>query len=406
MSDVILNVRSDFPCLGQQEQGKPLTYLDSAATALKPTRVIDALTQHYAFESANVHRGVHPLSEKATAAFERSRETVRSHLNAASTREIIFTSGATDAINLVARSFGDASVGPGDEILITQMEHHSNIVPWQQLCERTGAVLRSAPMDANGDLDRQAFAALLSDRTRLVAFTALSNALGTVNPIKQLTREAQAVGARVLIDAAQAIPVQSINVRCLGCDFLVFSGHKVFGPTGIGVLYGKEEVLEQMPPFKGGGDMILSVSLERTRYNELPFKFEAGTPHIAGAIGLAAALDYVNEIGYDRIETHETDLIDCAVGQLRTLPGVRIIGNPGRRRAIVSFVVDDIHPHDLGTILGGEGVAIRAGHHCAQPAIEHFGIAATVRASFSIYNERDDVHRLVHAIRQSQKVFA
>jgi cysteine desulfurase/selenocysteine lyase len=406
MSAAILNVRDDFPCLEQAVNGTRLAYLDSAATALKPKRVIEALTQHYAYESANIHRGVHALSEQATAAFELARETVRSHINAASTREVIFTSGATDGINLVARAFGDAFVGPGDEILITQMEHHSNIVPWQQLCQRTGARLRAAPMDEDGNLDRQAFSSMLTNRTRLVAITALSNALGTVNPIKQLTREAQAVGARVLIDAAQAIPVQAINVRCLGCDFLVFSGHKTFGPTGIGVLYGKEEVLERMPPFKGGGDMILSVTIENTRYNELPYKFEAGTPHIAGAIGLAAALDYINEIGYDRMAAHETELIDYAVDQLRMLPGVRIIGNPDRRRAIVSFVVDDIHPHDLGTILDGEGVAVRAGHHCAQPAIEHFGVTATVRASFSIYNQRDDVYKLISAVRKTQKVFA
>ena len=297
-------------------------------------------------------------------------------------------------------------MGPGDQVLITEMEHHANIVPWQQLCARTGAHLRAVPMDEAGNLDRAAFSSMLTNRTRLVALTAVSNALGTVNPIKQITREAQAAGARVLIDAAQAVPVQPIDVRCIDCDFLVFSGHKVFGPTGIGVLYGREALLEQMPPFKGGGDMILSVTIEKTRYNELPYKFEAGTPHIAGAIGLGAALDYVNTLGYRRVQAHEDELLEYAIDQLSMLPEVRIVAEPERRRALVSFVVEGIHPHDLGTILDSEGVAVRAGHHCAQPAINHFGLSATVRASFSIYNQRSDVYRLVNAVRKAQGVFA
>lgn len=406
MSSAILDVRSDFPALDQEVQGAPLIYLDSAATSLKPRCVLEALNQYYTRDSANTHRGVHALSERATAAYETARETVRKHINAASVREVIFTSGATDSINLVAHAFGEAFVGPGDQVLITEMEHHANIVPWQQLCARTGAHLRAVPMDEAGNLDRAAFSSMLTNRTRLVALTAVSNALGTVNPIKQITREAQAAGARVLIDAAQAVPVQPIDVRCIDCDFLVFSGHKVFGPTGIGVLYGREALLEQMPPFKGGGDMILSVTIEKTRYNELPYKFEAGTPHIAGAIGLGAALDYVNTLGYRRVQAHEDELLEYAIDQLSMLPEVRIVAEPERRRALVSFVVEGIHPHDLGTILDSEGVAVRAGHHCAQPAINHFGLSATVRASFSIYNQRSDVYRLVNAVRKAQGVFA
>ncbi|MDP6490309.1 MAG: SufS family cysteine desulfurase, partial [Kiritimatiellia bacterium] len=359
----LLDIRDRFPCLEQQVHGKRLAYLDSAATALKPACVIDAVTQHYTQESANIHRGVHHLSEKATASFEAARETVRAHLNAAHTHEIIFTSGTTDSINLVAQAFGQLEIGKGDEILITEMEHHSNIVPWQLLRERSGAVLRVAPISDDGDVDREAFRASLNERTKLVAFTAVSNALGTVNPVAEMAAEAHAAGASVLVDAAQGVPVQPMDVQALDCDFLAFSGHKVFGPTGIGVLYGKEGLLEAMPPVKGGGDMILSVTFEKTTYNALPYTFEAGTAHIAGAIGLGRALEFVSELGYAAIETHEAAILADAFEALQAIEGVRLVGTPSRRKGIISFLVDEIHPHDLGTILDQEGVAIRAGHH-------------------------------------------
>ena len=402
----LLDVQDDFPCLDQTVHGKRLAYLDSAATALKPACVIEAVTQHYATESANIHRGVHDLSEKATAAYEHTREVVRGHLNAASVNEIIFTSGTTDGINLVARSFGDAHIGAGDEILITGMEHHSNIVPWQMLRDRTGAVLRVAPITAAGELDVSAFRDALNPRTKLVAFTAVSNALGSVNPTEQLVRDAHAVGARVLVDAAQAVPVQAVDVQALGCDFLVFSGHKVFGPTGTGVLYGKQDLLESLSPVKGGGDMILSVTFEETTYNTLPYKFEAGTGNIAGVIGLGRALEYVRHVGYPAIEAHEAALVEAALDAFTQIPGIRLIGEPRERKGIISFLVDDMHPHDLGSILDHEGVAIRAGHHCAQPVMKHFGVTATARASFSIYNTPEDIHQLVAAIKKAKEIFA
>ena len=402
----LLDLRDRFPCLAQEVHGKPLTYLDSAATALKPDSVIATLAHHYSHVSANIHRGVHALSERATADFERARTTVQTHLNAAHAHEIIFTSGTTDSINLVAQSFGQFAISEGDEILITEMEHHSNIVPWQLLRERRGAVLRVAPMLDNGDLDRDAFRAALNERTKLVAFTAVSNALGTVNPVAELTAEAHAAGAAVLVDAAQAVPVQPMDVQALDCDFLAFSGHKVFGPTGIGVIYGKTAQLEAMPPGKGGGDMILSVTFDHTTYNELPHIFEAGTAHIAGAIGLGRALEFVTEVGYYAIEAHEAALLGEAVTTLQAMDGVRLIGEPAHRKGIISFLVDDIHPHDLGTILDREGVAIRAGHHCAQPVMAHYHVAATARASFSLYNHRDYIARLVAAIRTAQEIFA
>ncbi|MBL7075855.1 MAG: cysteine desulfurase [Kiritimatiellae bacterium] len=401
----LLDVRAQFPCLDQKVHGKRLAYLDSAATALKPVYVIDAVAHHYTNESANIHRGVHHLSEKATAAFEAARETVRAHLNAAHAHEVIFTSGTTDSINLVAQSFGQLEIGKGDEILVTEMEHHSNIVPWQLLRERTGAVLRVAPITDNGDVDREAFRAALNERTKLVAFTAVSNALGTVNPVAELTREAHAAGASVLVDAAQAVPVQPIDVQALDCDFLAFSGHKVFGPTGIGVLYGKEGLLEAMPPVKGGGDMILSVTFEKTTYNALPHKFEAGTAHIAGAIGLGRALEFVRGLGYGAIEAHEATLLADALNALQSIDGLKLVGTPANRKGIISFLIDGIHPHDLGTILDQEGVAVRAGHHCAQPVMQHYGVAATARASFSIYNNHDDIDQLVAAIRKAQEIF-
>jgi cysteine desulfurase/selenocysteine lyase len=381
-------------------------YLDSAATTLKPEPVVEAVVRHYTRESANIHRGVHQLSETATADYEEARETVRAFLNAKSVREVVFTAGTTDSINLVARSFGDAFIGPGDEVLITTMEHHANIVPWQQLCERTGAELKAIVMDPDGNLDMTSLSRKLSDRTKLVAATAVSNAIGTVNPVRKLAAAAHAVGARFLVDAAQAVAVQPVDVQEWNCDFLAFSGHKIFGPTGVGVLYAREDVLETMPPFRGGGDMILSVTVERSTYNDLPYRFEAGTPHIAGAIGLAAALRYVARIGFDRIQSHEADLLQYATDSLNALRGVSIVGQPALRTAILPFVVDGIHPHDVGTLLDGEGVAVRAGHHCAQPAVEHFGLKATVRASFSIYNDRSDVDRLADAVRKTQGVFA
>jgi cysteine desulfurase/selenocysteine lyase len=405
-NNTFLDVRADFPCLDQTVHGKRLAYLDSAATALKPQAVIDAVSRHYATESANIHRGVHDLSERATAAYERTRETVRRHVNAASTNEIIFTSGTTDSINLVARAFGDTHVGARDEILITGMEHHSNIVPWQMLRDRTGATLRVAPLTPDGGLDVDAFRAALNPRTKLVALTAVSNALGTVNPVQQLVRDAHAVGARVLVDAAQALPVQDTDIQELDCDFLAFSGHKIFGPTGTGVLYGKEELLDSLPPVKGGGDMILSVTFDETTYNTLPFKFEAGTGNIAGVIGLGAALDYVQGLGYAAIERHETALVATALTALLAIPGFRLVGDPPERKGIISFLVDDIHPHDLGSLLDHEGVAIRAGHHCAQPVMQHFGVAATARASFSIYNTTDDIDQLVAAIGKAKEIFS
>ena len=401
-----LDVRADFPCLHQRVNGQPLVYLDSAATALKPQCVIDAVCGYYTHDSANVHRGVYALSERATAAYERARDTVQSHLNARSRQEIVFTSGATDGINLVAHSFGRGMLAPGDEVLITGMEHHSNIVPWQQLRDQCGVVLKMAPLTGSGELDRDAFRRLLSERTRLVAFTAVSNALGTVNPVAELVEEARSVGARTLVDAAQAVPTQAVDVQAWGCDFLVFSGHKVFGPTGIGVLYGREALLEAMPPFRGGGDMILKVTLEQTTYNELPYKFEAGTGAIASAIGLGSALRYVGRLGYEAIDRHEFRLLKEAEQRLRGAPGVRLIGEPALRRGAISFDVEGVHPHDLATLLDREGVAIRAGHHCAQPVMAHFGVAATARASFSIYNTAEDIERLVAGIARARKLFA
>ncbi|NQU40721.1 MAG: SufS family cysteine desulfurase [Lentisphaerae bacterium] len=402
---ILPDVRPQFPCLDQTVHGKRLTYLDSAATALKPTCVIDAVSEHYARESANIHRGVHALSEQATASFENARESVRTHLNAAHAHEIIFTSGTTASINLVAHSFGQLEIGPGDEILISEMEHHSNIVPWQLLRERCGAVLRVAPMNDSGDIDRDAFRAALNDRTRLVAITALSNALGTVNPVAELIKEAHTAGASVLLDAAQALPLQPMDVQALDCDFLAFSGHKLFGPTGIGVLYGKQTLLDAMPPFLGGGDMIVSVTFDQTTYNDLPYKFEAGTPHIAGAIGLGRALTFIRELGYPAIQAHETALLHDALAALQAIDGVHLIGTPAQRRGIISFLVDQIHPHDLGTILDQEGIAIRAGHHCAQPVMAHYKLAATARASFSIYNNQEDIDHLVAGIRRAQEIF-
>ncbi len=401
----IERIRTDFPALQQLVGGQPLTYLDNAATSLKPEAVIDAVCRHYREDSANIHRGVHTLSQRATAAYEEAREAVRRFLNADATEEIVFTSGTTAAINLVAQAYAARRLKPGDEILISHMEHHSNIVPWQQVRERTGCDLSVIPVTDDGRIDPDAYAERLGPRTRLVALPCVSNALGTINPIAPMIAAAHAAGAVVLVDAAQAAPCLPLDVRALDCDFLAFSGHKVFGPTGIGVLYGKRAWLESMPPFLGGGDMILSVTFEKTLYNALPYKFEAGTPHIAGVIGLGRALDYVTAIGLENIAAYEEDLRAYATATLQAIPGVRLIGTAPEKVAILSFLVDDIHPHDIGSVLDHHGVAIRAGHHCAQPLMQRYGIPATARASFSIYNTRADADRLAAAILRVKELF-
>ncbi len=400
----IASVRRDFPILARPVHGKRLVYLDSAASAQKPRAVIDAGRRVYETEYANIHRGVYELSERATAAYEGAREKMRALLNARDSREIVFVRGATEAINLVAQSYGRRFLSTGDEILLTQMEHHANIVPWQMLREERGVVLKVAPIDDSGELDMTAFARLIGPRTKLVAVAHVANALGTVIPVAEVVRLARAAGSKVLIDGCQAVPHQAVDVRALDCDFYVFSGHKLYGPTGIGVLYGRAELLDAMPPWQGGGDMIQSVSFEKTEYNDLPWKFEAGTPHIAGAIGLGAAADYVQALGYDAIGAHETELLGHAVDALSQINSVRIIGRPRQRSGVISFVLEGAHPHDIGMILDGDGVCVRAGHHCAQPTMERFGVPATVRASFGIYNDRDDVEALIAGLRNVQKV--
>jgi len=384
--------------------GQSLVYLDSAATALKPRQVVDALAQVHLELPANVHRGVHTLSREATAAYEGARETVRQFVNAKRVDEIVFTSGTTAAINLVARSWGASELKAGDEILLSHMEHHSNIVPWKMLCEQTGAVLKIIPVTDNGELFMEAFAELLGPRTKLVSVVHVSNTLGTINPVAEIIRHAHAHGAKVLIDAAQAAPCLPLDVQALDCDFLAFSGHKLFGPTGIGVLYGKADLFEMMPPFMGGGDMILSVSFEEICYNKPPYRFEAGTPNIAGAIGLGRAIDYVQRIGFEAIQAHERELLEAATAALEAIDGVRIIGTAPDKVSILSFVIDGVHPHDIGSILDSCGVAIRAGHHCTQPLMARYGLPATARAAFSIYNTLDDVDRLAAAIRKVQEI--
>jgi cysteine desulfurase/selenocysteine lyase len=397
-------VRAKFPALDQLVHGKPLVYLDNAATTQKPQSVIDAERRYYEHDNANIHRGVHALSERATEHYEQARESVRRFINAASIREVIFTRNATEGINLVARAWGDANVRAGDEVLITAMEHHSNIVPWQQLCARTGATLRVAPIDDRGVLIVDEFVKLLGPKTRMVAMTALSNALGTIVPVADLTARAKAAGATVLIDGSQAAYHFATDVQALGADFFVFTGHKVYGPTGIGVLWGREAVLEAMPPFLGGGDMIRSVTFEKTTWNDLPYKFEAGTPHIAGPIGLAAALTFINEIGFDAIHAHESALLAYATAAVESVKGVTIIGTAPHKASVISFVMDGIHPHDIGTIVDRDGVAIRTGHHCAQPVMDRFGVPATARASLAIYNTTADVDALTRALERVQEV--
>jgi cysteine desulfurase / selenocysteine lyase len=401
----VQRVRADFPILQRSVRGKPLVYLDNAATTQKPQVVLDAIAGYYTTINSNVHRGVHELSERATEAYEAARERLRVFFNAASTHEIIYTRNATEGINLVAQSFARPRLAKGDEVLISAMEHHSNIVPWQLACEATGASLKVAPIDDRGELMLDAFEALLSPRTRLAAITHMSNALGTITPVRDIVRLAHANGVPVLLDASQAAYHLPIDVRALDCDFLVATGHKLYGPTGMGVLYGKESHLDAMPPFLGGGDMISSVTFERSTWNTLPHKFEAGTPHIAGAVALHSALDYIASIGFDAIGAHERDLLAYATATLERIDGVRLIGTAREKASILSFVMDAVHPHDIGTIVDREGVAIRTGHHCAQPVMERFCVPATARASLAVYNTREDIDALGRALQRVHQVF-
>jgi len=398
-------VRQDFPILASHVHGHPLVYLDNAATTQKPQAVIDAIVDYYTSTNANIHRGVHQLSVDATLLHDNARAEVKSFLNASDVAEIIFVRGATEGINLVASTFGRQHVGPGDEVLITAMEHHSNIVPWQVLCEQQGAILRVAPMDDDGQLQWDDFEKLVTERTKLVAVSHVSNALGTVNPIREIVELAHRHGAAVIVDGAQAAAHTTVDVQELGCDFYVISGHKLYGPTGIGVLYGKRELLEAMPPYQTGGDMISSVTFERTTYNSLPYKFEAGTPDIAGAIGLGAAIDYLGQFDWPAVCDHEDELLAYATDALSAIDGLRLIGTASEKKSVLSFVLDGAHPHDIGTILDSEGVAVRTGHHCAQPVMERFGIPATTRLSLGLYNTRDDVDAAVRAIAKVKEMF-
>ncbi len=399
-------IREDFPILKQTVHGKPLVYLDNAATAQTPQTVIDAIDRFYLAQCANIHRGIHLLSERSTAEYEETRAKAQRFLGAAETWEIVFVRGTTEAINLVASSYGRKHVGAGDEILITAMEHHSNIVPWQLLCEEKGAVLRVAPINDAGELVLDEFEKLLNRRTRLVSVSHVSNALGTVNPVERMIEMAHGKGVPVMIDGAQAAPHRKVNVQELDCDFYAFSGHKLYGPTGIGILYGKAGLLEAMPPYQGGGDMILSVSFEKTTYNALPYKFEAGTPNIAGTIGLGAAIDYLSHLGLEQAAAYEHELLAYATKKVSQLPGLRIIGTAREKASVLSFVIDGVHPHDAGTILDQQGIAVRAGHHCAMPVMERFGIAATTRASFAFYNTTEEVDALVSGIEKVREVFS
>jgi len=401
----VVRVRQDFPILHRIVRGKPLVYLDSAATTQKPRQVIDALTHYYAHGNANIHRGVYVLSEEATAAYDGARKKVQRFINARACREVIFTRNSTESINLVAQSFGRQNIGPGDEILITHMEHHSNIVPWQLLCEQTHARLRVAPIDDQGELQMDEFERGLSSKTKLVAVVHLSNSLGTINPVSEIVAMAHQRNVPVLVDGSQAAYHMPVDVQELDCDFYVFTGHKLYGPTGIGVLYGRETLLDAMPPYMGGGDMIRSVTFEKTTYADLPHKFEAGTPHIAGAVGLGAAVDYITGIGFDKIEAHEKDLLEYGTDVLSGVPGLRIIGTARKKASILAFVLKGAHPHDVGTIVDMEGVSIRTGHHCTQPVMERFGVPATARASVAMYNTRQEIDRLVHALHRVRDTF-
>ena len=399
-------IRQDFPILHQEINGKPLVYLDNAATSQKPKQVIEALDKYYQQDNANIHRGVHTLSERATADYEQARGKVRDFINASSEKEIIFVRGATEGINLIAQSYGRTNLKPGDEIIISTMEHHSNIVPWQLLCEQTGAVLKIIPINDDGELIMEEFEKLLGPKTKIVSVVHISNALGTINPVQHIIDRAHEHNAVAIIDGAQAAPHADVDVQALDCDFYVFSGHKLFGPTGIGVLYGKTHLLETMPPWQGGGDMIKMVSFEETMYADLPYKFEAGTPHIAGVIGLGAAIDYVNTIGLDVIAAYEHDLLEYATAKASGVEGLRLIGTAKKKVSILSFIMEGVHPHDIGTILDHEGVAIRTGHHCAMPVMTHFNVPATARASFAFYNTFEEVDRLIEAMEKAREVFA
>ena len=401
----IARVRGDFPILSRQVNGRPLAYLDSAASTQRPRAVLAAVEHYETHVHANVHRGVHTLSQLATDAFEAARERVRRYLNAASTHEIIFVRGATEAINLVAQSWGRMSLKTGDEIVISSLEHHANIVPWQMACEATGAKLVVAPINERGELQFEAYVALLGPRTRLVAMTHVSNALGTVLPVAQIIAAARERGIPTLIDGAQAVAHEAVDVQALGCDFYAFSSHKLYGPTGLGVLYGREALLEKMPPWQGGGDMIRTVSFEKSTWNDLPYKFEAGTPHISGAVGLAAAMDYVESLGLAQIAAHERSLLAQATESLSAIPGIRLHGTAAHKAGVLSFTLAGVHPHDLGTILDHEGVAIRAGHHCAMPLMELLGLPATARASFGCYSNAQDVIQLTQAVHKAREVF-
>jgi cysteine desulfurase/selenocysteine lyase len=401
----VAKVREDFPILRELVHGKPLVYLDTANTAQKPVSVLEAMDHYYRHDNANIHRATHLLSERATRAYEGTRANVQRLINAASTREVVFTKGTTDGINLVAQSWARSFLKPGDEILVTWMEHHSNIVPWQLVCQQTGAVLKVAPITEAGELDVDAFHGLLSERTRLVAFVHISNALGTVNPVADLVAAARTVGAVTLVDGAQAVPHLPVDVQALGCDFYVFSSHKLYGPTGVGVLYGREALLELMPPYQGGGDMIASVTFEKTDYNVLPYKFEAGTPNIAGVVGLGAAVDYVTALDRAAALDYEHALLEYATDRVTAIDGVTLIGRARHRSGVVSFVLEGVHPHDIGTILDTEGVAVRTGQHCAQPVMDRYGITATVRASIGIYNTREDIDALVSGLHKVREVF-
>jgi len=402
----LAQVRADFPILERKVHGKPLVYLDNAATSQKPRTVIETISRYYEEINSNVHRGVHYLSEQATSDYEAVRKTAQQFLNAADSKEIIFVRGATEGINLVAQSYGRAHLEAGDEILISQMEHHSNIVPWQILCEERGATLCAAPINDAGELDLDRFSRMLNSKTRLVAITHVSNALGTINPIRRIVEMAHGWNVPVLVDGAQAVPHMQVDVRALGCDFYTFSGHKLYGPTGIGVLYGKSALLDTMPPYQGGGDMIKSVTLEKTVYNRLPYKFEAGTPDIAGVIGLGAALRYVSSLGIENVGAHEGVVLGYATSAVAAIPGLRVIGTAKEKASVLSFTLENVHPHDIGTILDQEGIAIRTGHHCSQPVMQHFGVEATARASFALYNTKEEVDRLVRGIEKVREVVA
>ena len=397
----IEKIRSEFPILSREVNGKPLVYLDNGATSQKPQQVIDVISHYYEFENSNIHRGIHTLSQEATTAYEAARTTVQEFINAQHSYEVIFTSGTTGSINLIASSFGKKHIKQGDEILISTMEHHSNIVPWQMLCEEKGAILRVVPINDKGEFLMDEFENLLSNKTKLVAVTHVSNTLGTINPVKEIIAKAHGKGAFVLIDGAQAVPHTKVDVQELDCDFYAFSAHKMLGPTGTGILYGKENLLNDLPPYQGGGDMIKTVTFEKTIYNELPHKFEAGTPNIVGGIGLAAAIDYMNNIGIDKIEAYEHELLVYATDQIKQIEGVRIIGEATNKASVLSFVVDGTHPSDIGTIIDKLGIAIRTGHHCTEPLMNRFNIPGTARASFAFYNTFEEINVFINALKRA-----